>query len=201
MRNLVCDDIVDDRLGRKDQSPAEGKAGSPRAAPPSAFRIAHADSRHTLADPGGKPTGPMGKLPARRRNKMVAETARQMLGFSSHSDFAVDDRHRRRSGVELATDAVRDPEHRHDRAFSKRQWRMQSAKTGRDPFALGCEKAQALARRYATRQDQFNPAFGGIDSQSDPPGPQTDPYRQWGTQIQRGHLSADIIKDQVSHPL
>jgi len=62
----------------------------------------------------------MGKLPARRRNKMVAETARQMLGFSSHSDFAVDDRHRRRSGVELATDAVRDPEHWHDRAFNKR---------------------------------------------------------------------------------
>ena len=62
----------------------------------------------------------MGKLPARRRQKMITETARQMLGFSSHTDLAVDDRHWRRSGVELATDAVRDPEHWHDRAFNKR---------------------------------------------------------------------------------
>src|SRR5215469_11992345 len=136
MCNLVCDDIVDDRLGRKDQLPTEGKVGSARTAPPSALCIAHADPRHALPDPEGKPTSPMGKLAARRRNKMVAETARQMLGFSSHSDFTVDDRHRWRSGVELATDAVRDPEHRHDRAFSKRQSRMQGAKTGCNPFAL-----------------------------------------------------------------
>ena len=143
----------------------------------------------------------MGKLVARRRNKMVAETARQMLGFSSHSDFTVDDRHRWRSGVELATDAVRDPQHRHDRAFSKRQSRMQGAKTGCNPFALRYEKAQALACRYTTRQNQFDPAFGGIDSQSDPPRPCADPNRQRSAQIERCHLSADIIKGQVSLPL
>src|SRR6516162_1208033 len=75
---------------------------------------------------------------------------------------------------------------------------MQSAKTGRDPFALSYEKAQALARRYATRQDQFDPAFGGIDSQSDPPRPRADPYRHWSTQIQRRHLASDILENQCS---
>jgi len=140
----------------------------------------------------------MGKLPARRRDKMVAEAARQMLGFSSHSDFAVDDRHRRRSDVELAADAARDPEHWDDRSFSKRQWRMQSAKAGRDPFALGCEKPQALARRYAAWQDQFDPAFGGIDSQCDPPRPRADPNRQRSAQIERRHLWSDILENQCS---
>jgi hypothetical protein len=68
----------------------------------------------------------------------------------------------------------------------------------RDPFALGCEKAQALARRYAAWQDQFDPVFGGIDSQPDPVRPRADPNRQRSAQIERRHLSSDILENQCS---
>src|SRR5215472_10962840 len=47
MRNLVCNDIVDDRLRRKDQSPTEGKVGSPRTAPHRLF-VSRTLTRATL---------------------------------------------------------------------------------------------------------------------------------------------------------
>jgi hypothetical protein len=127
---------------------------------------------------------------------MVANATRQMLGLAPYSDFISGDRHRRCPGVELATDAVRDPEYRYDCAFSKRHGLAQSAKAGRDPFAFGRQKAQALARRHATRQDQLHPAFGGIDPQCDPPRPRADPNRNWSSQIERRHLAPDIVKSQ-----
>ena len=106
-----------------------------------------------------------------------------MLGLPPDSDLAVDDRNRRRFVIKFATDTVWDAQYRHDRAFSERHRRMQSFEAGRDPTALGRQKPQALARRHVVREDQLNPAFGGIDPQPDPPRPRANPDRQWGTQI------------------
>jgi hypothetical protein len=142
----------------------------------------------------------MGELPVRHCNEMVAETTRQMLNLPSHSDFAGDERNRRRPDIKLATDAVRNPEYRYDCAFSKGHRLVQSAEAGCDPFALGCEKAQALPRRDATRQDQFNPALGGIDAQRHPPRPRADPNRQRGTEIERRHVTLEILESQCRIP-
>src|ERR1700686_2613687 len=145
MRHLVGDDIVEHRLGREDQPPAEREIAACRAASPAALRIAHSDSRHVVPDPCGEPTRPASELTLRLRHEVITDAARQMHWIAPHADFAVDDRDGGRAGFDRAADPVWNAEPRPDRAFGERHWPWQGFKARRNPSAFGRQKAQAIA--------------------------------------------------------
>src|SRR5690242_14353554 len=102
---------------------------------------------------------------------MLADSARDMRGLPAHPDLAITDRHRRRCGAVLTSDAVRDAEHRHDAAFAERHRWWEGCQTGGDPSLFGSDKPQAMAGRHARGQDELDPALDRIDAQRDAPRP------------------------------
>ena len=188
------------RLGREDQSPAEREGSRAGAASPAALRVAHADPRHTRPMPRSQSTRAPCELGPQPSREMIADPARQMRRIAAHPNFAVTDRHRRRGRVGLAADAMRDPEHRHDRAFGERHSVRQRLETARDPGSLARQKAQPLACRHARGQHQFDPALGRIDAQPDPPRPRTDSDRQRAAEFESRDLLSDLFESTTPHP-
>src|SRR5262249_11210966 len=93
MRHLMRDDIADDRLGRENQPPAEGKISVLRTASPAALRITPADPRRAVSDLGCKPVCSATELAARDRDEKIADAARHKLRIAAHADLAIDDRY------------------------------------------------------------------------------------------------------------
>jgi hypothetical protein len=80
---------------------------------------------------------------------MIADPTRKMRRVAAHSDFTIDDGHRRRCGIGFPPDPVRNSEHRHDRPFGEGDLLRQRLEPGGNPPPLGCEKLQTLAHRHA----------------------------------------------------
>src|SRR5258707_12941102 len=89
MRHLVGDDIVEHRLGREDQPPAEGEVAASRTASPAALRIAYSDSRHVVPDPRREPTRPASELTSRLCHRAITDAARQLHWIAPHPGFAI----------------------------------------------------------------------------------------------------------------
>src|SRR5271168_3180662 len=104
MRHLVRDDIVDDRLGRKDEPPAEREVPPAGAASPSALRITYGDPRQLASDSRREGTRPVGELDTRHRHEVITDTALDMREIAAHPDLSVTDSHRWRRSVVLAPD-------------------------------------------------------------------------------------------------
>jgi len=197
MRHLVRDDIVDDRLGRKDEPPAEREVPPAGAASPSALRITYGDPRQLASDSRREGTRPVGELDTRHRHEVITDAALEMCRITAHSDLAFTDRHRRSCQIVLAPDAVRDAEHGYDDPLSELHRLRQGCEAGGDPPLLGGEKPQAMAPRHPWGQDQLDLAFGRIDPQGDPPRPRADPDRNASVEIVRRHrLPSGIFQCQ-----
>ena len=192
MRYFVGDDIVDDPLGSEDQPPAEGQIAARRAAAPAAFGIAHADFCHLVADARGERSRAPRQFVKGERRKMVLDPARNMPRIAAHADFAVPNHYRGRRAVERSTNPVRHVHHRHDRPFDERHRAGQGPEAGGDPSPFVFEKTQTKFGRHIARQHQFDPAFGGVDPQSDASRPRADPDRHRGAKVERRRLPADL---------
>ena len=192
MRDLVGDDIGDDRLRGEDQPPAERQISARRAAAPAAPGVAHADPRDLAPDMGGERAGAARQLVMGEGSEMVAHPARDVRRIAAHADLAIGDGHWRRRRIEPAANAMRGPQHRHHRPFDKRHRARQRLEPGGDPMALVPEKAQAQFGRHAARQHQLDPAPGRVDAQPDPPRPRADPDRERRAEVERHRLPADL---------
>src|SRR6516165_1121149 len=99
MRHLMRDDVVEHRLGSKNQPPAEREVSPSRAAPPSTLCIAYIDPRHAAPDPCGELARPPGEFVPSHRHQIIPDPARQMRRIATNADLAIDDHHRRPRGV------------------------------------------------------------------------------------------------------
>src|SRR6516165_8857576 len=98
-----------------------------------------------------------------------------MSWLAARPDLAVDDPHRRRRRVELATNAMWHPEQRHDSTFDEWHRLRQRLEPRGNPCPLCCQKSQARALRHPARQNELDLALDRVDPQSYPPRPLADP--------------------------
>ena len=116
-----------------------------------------------------------------------------MSGVASDPDLAIDARGRRRLRVTLPPDAVRRPEHRHDRAFNKRHGARQRREPGRNPDSLRPQKTQSAFGGDASRQHQLDRTVGRIDPEQQAARPRIDPNQQGRAEVERDGPPADIL--------
>src|SRR5262249_44513347 len=106
MSHFVGDDIIEDRLRRKNQPPAEREVSGAGTASPTAFCVAHGDFDDLTADARGQLMRSLGELVCRVCREVATHPTREMHRIATYPDFTVAYHHARCDRIRLANDAM-----------------------------------------------------------------------------------------------
>lgn len=169
MRDLVGHHVIDDGIGREDQTPGERQIAIARAAAPSSGRVAHADPRHLASDRSGQELRTPLQIALRESAQKIAHPSGEERCIAGNTDrLRLNPNRPSPAHLTDMAQSMRMIENRNNGAVDKSNARRQGNEALFDPTAIRFEESQGFAARAAPWQYQLDRVAGRIDAQGKP---------------------------------